>query len=45
MLLIINFESFFMLKLYRIIVYLLIITIPFFLLGCQGWLAPNVGAF
>ncbi len=29
----------------KILTYLLILQIPLFLSGCQGWLAPNIGAF
>ena len=28
----------------KLIVYTVVILLPFFLLGCQGWLAPNIGA-
>ena len=31
-------------KIHRIFFYMLIILLPFILQGCQGWLAPNVGA-
>jgi len=33
-----------MLKFYRIILYLFTILVPLFLISCQGWLSPNVGA-